>query len=329
MNDTHKLAVAVIVSVLVCSSIALGYQFYREQQLKEEFDGKLALSEQTLSAQIALTRQNLSLEVEKLALDVASENAETKQELDSQLRSLGLSLNVSLRKSQRELETISGKLDEVEAESKEKIVELEDRLKNVNVKSSDFSGIIKDVVKSVVSVKTNSGQGSGVVIDAGGYIVTNYHVVSGADQIAVFFYDKTGYYAQIVGYNAVSDIAVLKVELPSPPDSLKFGNSESVSIGERVIAVGNPGGLDFTVTEGIISATNRVGQNGVAYLQTDVPINPGNSGGPLVGTSGRIIGINTLKIGGFEGIGFAVPSNTVKDIATDIIEKHKASLGET
>ena len=105
--------------------------------------------------------------------------------------------------------------------------------------------------------------------------------------------------------------------------SLRFGDSDDVKVGERVIALGNPAGLSFTVTEGIVSAVRRSGPNGLnIYIQTDVPINPGNSGGPLVDANSRIIGLNNFKIGGFEGLGFAIESNAVKQVTDDIISQY-------
>ncbi|MEK6901521.1 MAG: trypsin-like peptidase domain-containing protein, partial [Nanoarchaeota archaeon] len=102
---------------------------------------------------------------------------------------------------------------------------------------------------------------------------------------------------------------------------LRFGNSHNAKVGEKVIAIGNPGGLDFSVTQGIISATNRQDSNGNQYIQIDVPINPGNSGGPLINAEGKVLGVNTLKLVGFEGLGFALASSYVDDIITTIIEE--------
>ena len=105
---------------------------------------------------------------------------------------------------------------------------------------------------------------------------------------------------------------------------MKFENSDNVKVGEKVIALGNPAGLSFTVTEGIVSAVHRKGPNNLAiYLQTDVPINPGNSGGPLVDANSKIIGLNNFKVGGFESLGFAIESNTVSEVAGKIIETYK------
>ena len=157
---------------------------------------------------------------------------------------------------------------------------------------------------------TNLGGGSGAIVSGDGYIVTNYHVVSGASAITITTSDNKKHQASVVGFHSGHDIAVLKME--GSFSSLGFGSLDQVSIGESVIAVGNPSGLGFTVTQGIVSA-KRLGSNNVYYIQTDVPINPGNSGGPLINKKGEIIGLNNFKITGTEGLGFAVNADTVKD----------------
>ncbi|HNI58446.1 MAG TPA: Do family serine endopeptidase [Pseudomonadota bacterium] len=184
------------------------------------------------------------------------------------------------------------------------------------------------------------GAGSGVVIDAKGYILTNNHVVGEADDIKVQFIDGKELPAKIVGTDSRSDLAVIRVD---PKDySLKaarLGDSEKLLVGEWVMAIGNPFGLDHTVTVGVISAKGRsgIGENRSNYqdfLQTDASINPGNSGGPLVNLSGEVIGINTaiLGPGGNIGIGFAVPSDMAKPVVSELIASgkvHRPFLGIT
>ena len=134
-------------------------------------------------------------------------------------------------------------------------------------------------------------------------------------------YDDEVYDAKLIGYNDEVDVAVLKVD--ASLENLRFGDSDDVEVGERVIALGNPAGLSFTVTEGIVSAVDRKGSNNLEiYLQTDVPLNPGSSGGPLVNTNSRIIGINNFKVGGYEGLGFAIESNVVKQVVDDVIQQY-------
>ena len=140
--------------------------------------------------------------------------------------------------------------------------------------------------------------------------------------IRVLTYNNKVYDAQLIGYEPNIDIAVLKID-GNNLNILKFDDSDDTKVGERVIALGSPAGLSFTVTEGIVSAVHREGPNNQKiYVQTDVPINPGNSGGPLVNTNGKIIGINNYKIGGFEGLGFAIESNTAEETTEDVIDNY-------
>lgn len=182
---------------------------------------------------------------------------------------------------------------------------------------SDFSGIIEDAIKSVVTIKTEVGQGTGFLISENGYIVTNAHVLVGGSKVYAITYDKEVNNADFVGYNADLDIALLKIS--GNFDSIELSDSDNIQIGEKVIAIGNPLGLQFSVSEGIVSATDRAGANNLeAYIQTDAALNPGNSGGPLINKEGEVIGINNFKIGGGENLGFALESNFIKQSVNDI-----------
>ncbi len=175
--------------------------------------------------------------------------------------------------------------------------------------------------------------GSGFVISPDGYIVTNQHVISGADSIQVSFGDqKNGkeqsYKAEVVGSDKETDLALLKIKASNLPH-LKFGDSDAMQVGEWVLAIGNPFGLDHTVTSGILSAKNRNIRSGAfdSFLQTDASINPGNSGGPLLNMNGEVIGINAAIIAGGQGIGFAIPSNLAKRIITELRLDKKITRG--
>jgi len=238
-----------------------------------------------------------------------------KTDLNAQVDLLENLLQTAQKENQEKITGLSVSIDKVEKDSNLKLDELKQEVNNINIQSADFSAIVDDVLVSVVSVATNNGQGSGAIISADGYIVTNNHVVEGAAQIKVLAYKGDIYDANLIGSNKDSDIAVLKID--GNFKALDFGDSNDIRVGEKVIALGNPGGLDFTVTEGIVSAIRQA--NGITYIQTDVPINPGNSGGPLVNKKGEIIGINNFKIRDFEGLGFAIASNIVKDSVDQII----------
>lgn len=186
--------------------------------------------------------------------------------------------------------------------------------------SSDFSGIIENTIKSVVAIKTNLGQGSGFVIADGGYVVTNEHVMDGATAAVIITYDGQQHRVSKVGGNTLMDIALLKMDSTSY-SPLKLGNSDNVQIGAKVIAIGNPLGLQFSVSEGIISGVHRAGENQLNdYIQTDASLNPGNSGGPLINTNGEVIGINNFKISNSD-IGFALESNYIKQVVNTISQQ--------
>jgi len=183
--------------------------------------------------------------------------------------------------------------------------------------SSDFSGIIENSVNSVVSVRTDVSQGTGFIITSDGYVVTNAHVLSGAHYVNAITSDMETKPMELIGYDSNIDIALLKINGNYP--HLELGNSDNVKVGEKVIAIGNPLGLSFSVTEGIVSGIDRVGENNLPYyIQTDAALNPGNSGGPLINTKGEVIGINNFKISGGENLGFALESNYIKATVDNI-----------
>ncbi|BAZ89161.1 HtrA2 peptidase [Raphidiopsis curvata NIES-932] len=172
--------------------------------------------------------------------------------------------------------------------------------------------------------RVERGSGSGFIINASGQILTNSHVVDGADQVTVTLKDGRSFDGKVLGEDAVTDVAVIQINAKNLP-TLTLGNSSDLQPGEAVIAIGNPLGLNNTVTSGIISATDRsstdigASDKRVDYLQTDAAINPGNSGGPLLNARGEAIGMNTAIIQGAQGLGFAIPINTVKKIAQELI----------
>jgi serine protease Do len=164
--------------------------------------------------------------------------------------------------------------------------------------------------------------GSGVVIDKDGQILTNVHVVDGAASLSVTLDSGNRANARIVGLDPVLDLALLRVDNPNPLPAARLGDSSGVRVGDEVVAIGNPIGLDQTMTRGIVSALNRLlpGVSDEPMIQTDAPINPGNSGGPLVDRCGNVIGINTLISEDAQSIGFAVPVNAAKTILRDLRE---------
>src|SRR6266571_333332 len=177
------------------------------------------------------------------------------------------------------------------------------------------------------------GLGSGVIFDKRGLVLTNFHVIKGADEIVVRLSDKREYRGQLVGTDPKTDLAVIRIQPDHDLTVAPLGNSDALRVGEWAIAIGNPFGLAQTVTVGVISATGR-SDVGVAtyenFIQTDASINPGNSGGPLLNLKGEVIGINTAifsQSGGSVGIGFAIPINMVKRVVDQLVDKGKVVRG--
>ncbi|MDD2499021.1 MAG: trypsin-like peptidase domain-containing protein [Desulfitobacteriaceae bacterium] len=189
-----------------------------------------------------------------------------------------------------------------------------------------FREFFGDQFKSQPQITT--GLGSGFIISQDGYIVTNNHVVANATKINVYLTSRQEpYQAKLIGSDAQLDLAVLKIDAGNSLPSLEFGDTNNLEVGSWVIAIGNPYGLDHTVTVGVISAKGRPitidGNQFKDLLQTDASINPGNSGGPLIDLEGKVIGINTAINAQAQGIGFAIPSSTVTQVLDQLINKGK------
>ena len=224
---------------------------------------------------------------------------------------------------------------------------------NINIEEtveSVVEAVATKCTNSVVGIKTttsvmsffggtseSSGEGSGVIYSADGYIITNYHVIGDAvtnksgSKIEVFIESASSdpYAATVVGYNISADLAVIKINAKNLTP-VTFADSKNLKVGQYVITIGNPGGLEFmgSVTYGVISGLDRVvsSDSNIQLIQTDAAINPGNSGGALLNTKGELVGINSSKIvaDAYEGMGFAIPSNTVSDLCKKIIEKENS-----
>jgi serine protease Do len=178
------------------------------------------------------------------------------------------------------------------------------------------------------------GLGTGMIIDSNGNILTNYHVAGGATKIDVLLADGEKYSAKLIGGDPKTDLAVIRINAKKQLPYVAFGNSDKIEVGEWIMAIGHPRGLDQTVTHGIISAKHRRGITDPSsyqdFIQTDAAINPGNSGGPLLNLNGEVIGVNTVIVsssGGFEGIGLAIPSNIATHVAKTLIAHGKVERG--
>jgi S1-C subfamily serine protease len=182
-------------------------------------------------------------------------------------------------------------------------------------------GVAKQARPAVVSVKRDGAGGSGVIIRRDGVILTNAHVVGEAKQVEVHLASGRSLQGQVVGVDPVVDVAVVRVDAKDLPEA-PLADSDRLEVGQTAIAIGNPMGLEGTVTTGVVSATNRQRSPDefVGFIQTDAAINPGNSGGPLLDSQGRVIGINTWIISKATGLGFAVPINVARDVAKQVME---------
>ena len=206
-------------------------------------------------------------------------------------------------------------------------------ISNVNnlLEKKSYNYIYEGVKDSVVTVRTDKGRGSGVIVTDDGHVVTNEHVINGAREVAIITLDNEIHPARIVGVDSITDIALLKSNYKGK--AITFSDSSLVKIGDVVLAIGNPFGVGQTLTKGIISRTNsgHITENPLdEFFQSDAAINPGNSGGAMVNIDGNLVGINTMNVsigGGSDGIGLAVPSNLVRNITEQIIKSGRVVRG--
>src|SRR3989344_8970090 len=207
-----------------------------------------------------------------------------KKDYESKILGLTIIFEKSFEEQNKEIEGLKSKLastnKDVEESKKQQelsIGELSQKIGDLEVESESFSSVISDKIDAVVSVLTNTGQGSGAIISSEGYVITNYHVIENVKQANIKTYDGEKYNVILVGVDKDEDLALLKIVSNDTFDYFEFGNSDNLKAGQKVVALGNPAGLSFTATEGIISSPSRL-INGNYFIQTDVTINPGNSG---------------------------------------------------
>ncbi|MFH1849148.1 MAG: trypsin-like peptidase domain-containing protein [archaeon] len=331
-----ELAIALFVIIVAGSSIATYYiaradygsRIYQLNTsligMGDRLSAQIEASNELLLEQIAMER-TFSVRERALLRNQTQESLNRLEQLvDLEVTLLKINLESQLGDVSSDVEKVrketESKLEGIDTQIgglSEKSSELENKISEIDVTSSDFSAIIGDVIKAVVSVKTDKGQGSGVIFDSRGYILTNRHVIEDATSIYAVDYDSIVYKVDVIAVATNLDLAVIKMDTGRDMDFLEF-ETRAPRVGERIIAVGNPLGLSFSVTEGIVSAASRA-IDGISYIQTDVPINFGNSGGPLVNANKRIVGINTFKIADTEGLGFAIPAAAAQQMAEQVV----------
>lgn len=253
----------------------------------------------------------LSLQISRLELKIDNGLKETEEELKGYSDHLVGSYNVLYQDNFRQISNIVAEQEK----------DFEQKISLLQPEQKDFSEVIEKAIKSVVTISTERSIGSGFIIHEEGYIVTNYHVISGQENKTVILnHARERFTASIIGKDELRDIALLKIEGNYTP--LFLAEKEEIQVGRKVIAIGNPLGLSFTVTEGIISALDRTGPSGLdEYVQTDVSLNPGNSGGPLIDIRGHVVGINNFKIGDADNLGFSLESAAIKESVNIIANK--------
>ena len=285
--------VVVLLVLQLASIIALGIQI---SKINSEMDISRAYLDNALSANENKTAAIIT-EYEQILLETQRQNQQNFNEISGKLIRFN-ELIINLSEQQSGVERDIGLLKS---------------------NQGDLSEVVEEAMHSVVNIATDKSAGSGFFVEDSGIIVTNLHVLAGANKITVLTADGKFLPAEFMGGDRLRDVALIRID-SSDYNPLEFADSGSLKAGNKVIAIGNPLGLSFTVTEGIISALDRPGANGLnEYIQTDVSLNPGNSGGPLLDSSGKVIGINNFKIGGAENIGFALKSNVVEKVINAIM----------
>ncbi len=243
--------------------------------------------------------------------------SDVKQSMDAALIPLTESISKVKKESEQSITNITNLVERIEKESAQSISGLKEAVKKASLDKNDLALVAQDAMPGVVNIKTDVQEGTGFFIDKRGFIVTNAHLLTDNSFVKVAAFDHKTYFAQVVGIDIPSDIALLKISGELFP-FLKLGNSDSMTAGDDVLAIGNPGGFDFSVSKGIISSTDRQNRYKVDMFQMDISINPGNSGGPLINRQGEVVGMNSGFIytptALFERLGFAIKSNYIKEI---------------
>ena len=289
-----------------------------QDMLMGQVDDRLNTKEQAINTRMELKEAELDNDINIMNNRIENVN----NDLSSKIQ------NTQAQALTRD-QALSDSIQKISNHSQTELSMFEQQLDIFKETAVDFTSIIPKSIKSVVTIgRKGSGYfitaGSGVFINSEGYIVTNYHVIDDLREITVRT-NGEDYTATVIGKDEDWDLAVIKIITDKDKfDFLKFGTSDDIFVGKHVISVGNPVGLESTVTEGIISNTNRlINGNDIYYIQTDVAINSGNSGGPLIDKNGNIVGIATLKYAkvGFEGLSFALRVDDVQRIVYEILNK--------
>lgn len=246
-----------------------------------------------------------------------------KKQFENEINNLEKNLNYKINEIATNIISINEKMNTQISSMSSNLTKIDNRINNLNKENyEDFSSIITQSMPSILNVRTLSSQATGFIIHEEGYFVTNAHLLESpkgdmTQIIQTINHKEEINLAKIIGTSPELDLALLKIE--GNFSKLKLANSDALKIGENIIAIGNPQGFTFSVTNGIISATKRIGPNNLPYyIQTNTELNKGNSGGPLINKEGLAVGMNNFKIIDSEGIGFALESNIIKKEVNEI-----------
>ncbi|MFC1722682.1 S1C family serine protease, partial [Nanoarchaeota archaeon] len=304
--------------------VYMSYDF-KEQMLGQE--GRINQSMAQLETKMQVQESGLETQIGQAKKEMRKEIDDAKQGLisaDNSVRTSVTKLDTEARERDR---TLTESIQEISEESTAELDKLENQLKSVQEAQVDFTEVVPKAVRSVVSVgvfgefENFMSAGSGAIVHQNGYVITNYHVVDDLEHIKVRTNVQNVYDAEIIGYDIKWDLALLKMDTTKQFVKLLWADEDDLYVGQPVIAIGNPVGLEASVSQGIISSIDRYLESDIPYLQTDVAINPGNSGGPMLDKDGKIVGIMTLKLigEGVEGLGFAIKSDHAREVANKIL----------
>lgn len=317
---------AIIFSVIFLVMIGglLGYNNLRMTDLEEQYSQQLV----NVKSDVYKNNQALAYQIKKLQEELRIKNSALEKQIKENNEQLETGITGRLSYQQQKLDDVTKTLQKIQMQNGDKISLLEHELKSLNIQTENYADMIQDALLSVVTIDTLAGKGSGFITktnDKEAFIVTSYHLLEEAPDeqkvVVVRTNQQETYEGKLVGFNERYDIALLSIATKGKTvQPISFGDSNDISVGDTVFALGNPGGFGVSVTEGIISATNRF-VNGIPFMQTDSTINKGSSGGPLINKQGQVIGMNNLKIVGLEDVNLATPSQLIKKIVDEMMAK--------
>ena len=297
----HHIMLMFAINLILALSV-LVYLYSDLKTFKEDMTQRVGHLEAGVTAKLDLLQNETRSNQEALEYRIESKD----KVLEQAVRSIRDEYQVRIQ-------TLLKTVTEIEQKSNVELDDLKKQLEDTSNLPKDFSGVVDRALTSIVSVTTDKALGSGAIISTDGFIVTNNHVVEGAKSVSITLRSGKVYGAKVIYKTADNDLAFLKIQ-ESNLQVLDFANSDLLKPGEKVIALGNPGGLQFSATEGIVSALHRTVGTFRDVLQIDATIEQGSSGGPLINKYGKIIGITSFRVKGQDNLGFAIPSNTVKKV---------------